>query len=293
MYANMRSDRFPILLDYEAALRKEAEIKPLRSKNEKRNGIKPLAERSRTWLTIRKVERLGGEYDVAIRLHSTDIIIYRPNGEIVIDQGGWDTATTHETIGRILGTTIWQKHKVAWIHVKNGCFPLQPKRRNLFLRERERDGEAGRLFYLNPEYPVIHKLRIKDYNAIKRQYSKFTSYAVNMTKLAGEIVFDEDELAKLGCINLNRHDIENKRMAAEWMRSDDFDSHSKALLYVYACCDRYVNYLMGSKTKNPEFEVLNSITNIIKRVHRDEVFEAIEVKDGRIVKDSNSEFFGD
>ena len=44
------------------------------------------------------------------RLHMTDIMVFRPDGSIVLDTGGWKTSTTKERMNRFLpkGISVWQ-----------------------------------------------------------------------------------------------------------------------------------------------------------------------------------------
>lgn len=272
MHFGMRSDRFPLLLDYAAALRKCDEIKPLRGKSA---GTKPLAERRRTQLNIRKVERLHGQIDIVVRLYGTDIITYKPDGQIIVDQGGYGTSTTHETIARVLGTTIYQKHGVSWVDTKNGTYILRRRGANVFERSgvSEGCGYAASLLYVNPEYPVSHKLKIKDYNQIKKQYAAFTKYAVGLAKMC-----DEDAMRLVGW-----NDLPHVGEATRLMRSESSEENYDAFLIVYATRDRYLNDLPKAIKK--------SIENLIKVQHKDELFEAIIVQTGRVVKDANGYYF--
>jgi hypothetical protein len=49
----------------------------------------------------------------AVRLHSTDVVTFRPNDTIELNTGGWRTVTTKERINRVLkvhGFTLYQKN---------------------------------------------------------------------------------------------------------------------------------------------------------------------------------------
>jgi hypothetical protein len=37
---------------------------------------------------------LNGEPDLAVRYHQTNVLIFRPNGDVVYNHGGWTTGTT-------------------------------------------------------------------------------------------------------------------------------------------------------------------------------------------------------
>lgn len=65
--------------------------------------------------TVRKVE--GG---VAIRLHNTDIVTIKSNGQAVLDSGGWLTLTTKERINRYTNARISQRLGTWYIRDKNG-----------------------------------------------------------------------------------------------------------------------------------------------------------------------------
>ena len=45
-------------------------------------------------------ERRGD--DIAVRLHSTDVVTFTPDGSIVLDSGGWRTVTTKERMNRYI-----------------------------------------------------------------------------------------------------------------------------------------------------------------------------------------------
>ena len=53
--------------------------------------------------------------DLAIRLHHTDIITKKPNGDVVLDSGGWRTPTTKDRISKHSGFRIMQRNHVWYI----------------------------------------------------------------------------------------------------------------------------------------------------------------------------------
>ena len=54
--------------------------------------------------------------DIHYRLHNTDVVVFKSNGDIVLDSGGWLTVTTKERINRYLpsGYSLYQE-KGIWI----------------------------------------------------------------------------------------------------------------------------------------------------------------------------------
>ena len=52
--------------------------------------------------------------DIAVRLHSTNIITYRPNGDVVLDSGGWHTVTTKARMNDYIDGRVSQENGVWW-----------------------------------------------------------------------------------------------------------------------------------------------------------------------------------
>ena len=268
MHYGVRSDRFPRMMTYAQAVSVEAS-KQAFSKG-KNKGLKPLAERRRTWLTIRKDNDV-----VIVRMYSTDIIKYLPDNTIIINQGGWASASTHETIGAILRTTVYRKHKKDWITCHGiEAVLLDKNADNLFRKCEQNDYE---LVPIKPKLPVVHILDRKVYNKIAEPYKQFIKYAVGATKLRGSCKYDWSEMQAV---------FPNLQTCTEYdviKHMDNEDDYYKALLLVY----RQIMF----NSENPVKEVKRIIAEVIKRVHRDKVFITKEVTTGRAVKDSNGHFF--
>ena len=276
MFNSMRSDRFPRLFTYADAKAKEASIKAY-SKG-KRKGQKPLAERSRYWLTIRSVEMCTGEPNIVIRLHGTDIITYRHGGEIVVNQGGWVSATTHETVARILGTKLYQKHKIGWIECTGGVFPLRDDGANIFHRT---DGYYD-LKYKNPIYPKVHKLQVTAFNKVRKPFESFIKYASGVVKLMGNCYFSADEACKTFGELKFAHSMEPTDLVALMA---DQNCWYRAIIVLTNRCKQYPS--------DPAKEIRKVIVDTLKYVHREHVFEEVEVRDGRMVRDGNASYFKD
>lgn len=272
MWGSMRSDRFPRLYTYSDACRHE-NTTPAYSKG-KYKGDKPLAERRRSWLTIRKV---GDE--IAVRLYSTDVITYRPNGEIIINQGGWGTPTTHETVARILGTTIYQRHYDNWIACKDGTFILRKKGDNIF----KRSSPYGSLEYQNPEYPAVTKLKRREYNDTRKKYKKFETYLFGALRLRGHEPPSEEEA--LSAFNGRVHEPMMLDGLMELINCEE--SWYQASLVILRRCSP-----IGWRDQTiKEARVKQEMKDIICTHHRDELFYAEQVTTGRVVRDHNARYF--
>lgn len=57
----------------------------------------------------------------AVRLHNTDIMLFRSNGDVILDVGPWQTITTKERLNRYLpyGWRLWQERSI-WFLSRDG-----------------------------------------------------------------------------------------------------------------------------------------------------------------------------
>ena len=55
--------------------------------------------------------------NIAIQLHSTDVVTYRPDGSIVLDSGGWRTPTTKDRMNDGTGVWLWSDRSVWYFTV--------------------------------------------------------------------------------------------------------------------------------------------------------------------------------
>lgn len=59
--------------------------------------------------------------DIAVMLHSTDVVTYKPTGETILNSGGWRTHTTKDRINRYLpGEWYLSQEKGVWYLSCNG-----------------------------------------------------------------------------------------------------------------------------------------------------------------------------
>lgn len=63
------------------------------------------------------LERLGD--DIGLRLHDTHVIVWKPNGDIVLDSGGWRSMTTKERMTNFLPGTYPQH---SWVRQEKGIW---------------------------------------------------------------------------------------------------------------------------------------------------------------------------
>jgi len=310
MTFGLRSNRFPFLRDYDAALRKHEEIKPLRGKHE---GTRPLSERRRNWLDIREVLdiRKVGEGDLVLRLYNTDIATYKVDGSILLTQGGWDSVTTRQALNAIAPCTLHQQHGQTWLTANNGSFPISSRKvavlsRNLedsrnSVRSAEVDGRgdsgyrSGAVCYMNPDYPTVHKLNRTAYNQIKkRHYQPFIDYLLASYKLRNQLAPNKEETeAAVGERYYEPMPLPELMDLINSGNPDHPESWYVASVVVMRRCAP--STFRGWREESPAVmsiaRLKREIKDMICTTHRDEVFTAYEVRDGRVVKDSNAKYF--
>lgn len=60
--------------------------------------------------------------DIVVRLHSTDIITFKPNGDTVLNSGGWRTVTTKERLNGYAPISIGQKNGQWLVQKRNPAY---------------------------------------------------------------------------------------------------------------------------------------------------------------------------
>jgi hypothetical protein len=178
---------------YEEALAHEASVKPIRGKT-----IKPLHRRRDTHLTIRKqdvwqaalleqTETVFEGEEVVIKLYETDIVKYRPNGDIYVNIDGWVSMTTCQVLTDILGADFHKYYNRMWVRCDipesytPHALPIDAHAPNIF-----RVNMSNTLEFQNYKYPVVHTLSRQAANIVRKQYKSFRQYLTNNFKLRSD-----------------------------------------------------------------------------------------------------------
>jgi hypothetical protein len=75
-----------------------------------------LTGRNREWRKLANntyLERRGE--NIVVRLHRTDVISLKPNGDTVLDSGGWLTVTTKERMNHFSPASVWSNRGVWYV----------------------------------------------------------------------------------------------------------------------------------------------------------------------------------
>ena len=160
----------PHIADYDKAVRIEANIKPIRGRD---TSTKPLVSRRQDQLTIRReVDHTNPNQDpnIVIKLYQTDIITFKPCGEIEVFLGNWLTRTTVSVISDVLW---WCDARLVHDNVWYKGQKLHGDRINTF-----KDN-----ILQNPATIDVYDLNKKAFTQINRKYNEFRKYYKTIEKL--------------------------------------------------------------------------------------------------------------
>ena len=202
----------PVMATYAEAVAHEAKIKPIRGRAVE---CKPVGQRNITHATIRR-----DADDIVVRIYSTDIVRYKPDGRVIINQGGHASNATRAYLNAMVkgyfsshqGVTVWSNSET------KGWFILHYRADNIFIPDPE---NPHRLIFTNPIPQVTHKKDRAGMKAIRARYAPFIRYMKNIVKLQGQ-----NNLWRPGY-----PDRMSNAQVLELARSDDLENHYKAMVY--------------------------------------------------------------
>lgn len=103
------SSNYPSIGSYGAAKETYEKTKPLRGKPD----FRPLDVRT----SRAKAQILQQGDDYIIRLYRTDIVRYKPDGEVVLDTGGWDSRATAAAMSAMSPYVVWTQEGTAVVRM--------------------------------------------------------------------------------------------------------------------------------------------------------------------------------
>lgn len=284
---------------YEEALAHEASVKPIHGKT-----IKPLHRRRDTHLTIRRQTGFNFEgEEVVIKMYNTDIVKYRPNGDIYVDINGWVSMTTCQVLTNILGADFHKYNNRMWVRCyipesyAPHALPMYSHAPNIF-----RVNMSNSLEFQNYKYPVVHILNRQAANIVRKQYKTFRQYLTNNFKLRSEdggltCNFGIEEFARA----FGTDDVYGtpglpviQVVGNKWTSKEAIDRYIE-LIQSHDTEDFYKAMLMtmGTKWKTVTLkELLKVLDDCILYHHRDTVFVEKQVTTGSLAKDNYLRFIG-
>jgi hypothetical protein len=254
-------DDVKVLRNYAEAARWESQVKPIRGRAVE---CKPLGARNKSHANIRRESD-----DIVVRLYNTDIVRYKPDGSIIIRQGGYASQTTRKYLHAVL--PMWfASHQgattVAFVGVP-GSQIMHSNGDNVFAYE----PNSVRLVFTNPVPCIIHKVNRKAMNAVRAKYAVFINYMKNIRKLLGEERFTSEPPEK-------RY-LSNDELLALATSSEPSD-HYAAMVYL-----AWNGYYFSPRDPVVRFNT------ILMRHYRDEVLDTHTLPAGVLQHDKFKSLF--
>ena len=303
MFNKVKLDLQPIR-DYAQAVEREASIKPIRG----RYDVKPLAQRRNLSIRIQK----QGD-DIVCVHHSTGVVTFKPDGDIVVRIDGWASQTTATLISTILGADFYIFDKQMWCMAAYDNpetlmhFPISLHGETTF----RRPGKAGcyRLQIVNPIRLKAHKINRRGSNNVRARYADFIAYADRTFRLRAinergmakfsstefEDVFGKNEsgitrLPKALWVsdyyNLDpKHYANFQVLIDRYGDEDKTQDYYKALLWLVLGID---NYRTGGWAT--VYDVYRALDEVLKLIHREEMFTEVDAF-GLQKRDTHGKFF--
>jgi len=289
------------LRDYAQAVAYAAKIKPLRGDV---LGRKPFGDRrhGRNFFITDE----GGK-GVSVTLYRTVIVRFMSDGTIIVD-GTYRSQTTCKAIWEVLGAWASVINNQIWIATNKGREPLRADEPTPMFRAFD-----GGLGMANPTPIAIHRIDRKAMNAVWRRYAAFRDYLNVTLSLGGEKGYSQAHVAAiLGTRPAYRPlkaiaTIGNPTSSTvapylvQMMRPDaDPETWAKAAMeLLFKRNDYYALHFESepSSTKHVTYTdaayVMGHLRDVLRHVHRDEVFKKVEAPAGEIVRDRYGSYFSD
>lgn len=278
--------------DYAKALEWYNNTPPIRGKGVNA-GLRPLGHRNRMHFQIHKAD----DESILCRLYDTDVVTFKPDGDIIIKPLGYVTMTTANFIGDVLGT-------YTFIHDRSLQIKLQQDRYRIRNQITIRRDEQGLLRAKEVEkFNVMHINRKAKKDALA-SVKGFEQYVRNQMKVRDNGKFEAEEktamLEELGIsftgndhnweidFHLWREDVSTAALRhkklVELARSDDIGNWYLAIRWLAFSSARWVSSIHADAD------------TIIKSLHQSimavtpSVFVPTEVPAGEVRKNTYRKF---
>ena len=298
MYGHQRNSGIPQVNDYATALKLWEDTKPIRGRAV---DTRPLGHRRNDHYLINKLP------DGAVQciLYQTPVVIFHENGEVHIKHDGWNSVSTCNFIGEVLGihSFIYNHKLCVGFNYGNYVVPVEGltiKRNATWVYEP-----------VNPVPVMSHALNRKGANNVRARYKPFTTYLSSMCKLKAGSDYPQSELVRVFGLNkykqpnmgdLSRDNYneweDSVKPFFEWVsdtkEETQNDSFYKGLLLM-AKSFGVENWVRGGSQEEgyalTERKALKAFDDLVIGFHRDETLEEKVLPEGVVNKDSYGKYF--
>lgn len=294
--------RAPSVRNYEEALYIFNNTQPIRGR----------ATDTRPFVTRRDDNRLvymKADNSVALKLYSTDVMVFHKGKPIEITVNGFATQSTTAFLNDVLGSeklSFCLFDGRIWAGTLDGYYPL-PSGEPTHI---SRNADGVHCVLDKPMFPVVHYVDRKGANIVRRNYKPFRDYVTRMLKLRGNCVLQHEFGEAFGYFD-NPHRARplpprlpkalevrlwgkpHPQVLAEFFRlclSTEPQDNNKAFLWLSVGAMRKV--LLDGQTPNVATEtMMQHLSSLILLHHKHECFIQKVITDGRLVKDNYEAYF--
>lgn len=293
MYGQQRNTGIKRIYSYEEALSLLENTKPIRGTGANAGKI-ALGYRHRV---AEFYLEMNDDKSIDCMCYRTPVVSFKPDGNIVLQNGGWTSITTCMFIEEVLGISSRVNDSTVKVSFNGGEYKVDPE---LCLKRVD-----GRLTALNQEPSYVHRVNRKQANIVRKEYAEFATYLSGFLKLReGGLILDDEYINFFGADeNRGGHTVKAKM-------PDDVALRSKAqvdmLLNLMQSKDPQLMYeaslrivkQFGARSywKNMGFRmtpasVKKAMDSLIFAKHKDTIFDVEQIPVGTIKKDAWKHLF--
>lgn len=290
----------PFLQDYAAAKKWHDNTKPIRGDA---YWTRPVGRRNQKWFSIWEAEgaiHVGygcGELD-----KRTKLVTFEPSGSIIIPHTRYRGAATHERLTKMLGETFRTHQYDTWVNCaffdngthRRGWLPLPNKQPATFMRQGGND-----LIFVNYKFPVTHHVDRDKAKEVLRPFVPFLTYMEGLAKLQERAIpeFSNETRAEVfGWRDgpaWSQHPAPNSPPNLRW--GTDVEQ-TRADFFDLATSDDHMDKLRAAITLCQSAYWGQSVRQVfmdqLMRHRPNDIFNKVEHRDGRLVKDRYRRYLG-
>ena len=276
MFAIKHDDAVPTIRTYEQALAHYESIKPIRGKV-----IRPIGNRRHQHRQIVRPPGRGMR-GIAARLYATNVVTWYEDGTLVIDHGGYQSATTRQFVENVLPWSVRSFDNQLLICIEGKEYCIGTGDTALVIKP---DGEVI------SEVCVVHMVNRKALNSVRRKHKDLIKYIQGSLKL----IPNHYE------IDLHSHHVDDKGRMPIFLKygllsnsEESWHKVLKMLLFVSRVwLWRDPLCTNGAHWKADKKVALRCFDDLLKYAYRHKVFTKVELPPGEYKKDPNAKYFED
>lgn len=293
MYGQPRNTGIKRIRNYEEALSLLENGKPIRGKGA--NGGKiPLGHRHRASEFYIEMSK---DKSIDCVCYRTPVVSFKPDGNIVVQNGGWSSITTCMFIEETLGISSRISDSTVTVSFNGESYKVANE---LCLKWVD-----GRLTAMNQEPSVVHRVNRKQANIVRKDYAEFVKFFVGMMKLRDDGMITDDEYINVFGVDEGRgghtvkadmpNDVSLRceaevNLITDMMQSKDPQDMYKACLCIVKQYGRRHYWKNMGFSMQPHL-VKKAVDNFVFAKHKDIIFDVETIPVGVIKKDTWKHLF--